>query len=115
MVLRCRPKLVAIAARKRCCFRSVANVCLSSEAILVIFHDDPFLLEDSSVSQVASPPRGLSHLTAEFRTRRRTTRRSPSSFGRVVGRRRRGHASDRDCHPIRVGFFYCSSRGLPLF
>jgi|ERR1051325_402142 hypothetical protein len=34
---------------------------------LVIFHDDPFLLEDSSVSQIASPPRGLSHLPVEFR------------------------------------------------
>src|ERR1051325_4331132 len=37
------------------------------EGDLVIFHDDPFLLEDSSVSQIASPPRGLSHLPVEFR------------------------------------------------
>src|ERR1051325_632580 len=34
---------------------------------LVIFHDDPFLLKDSSLSQIASPPRGLSHLPVEFR------------------------------------------------
>src|ERR1051325_3192454 len=66
MVLRCRPKLFAIAAEESVAF-GVSLMYVSLRRRSGDIHDDPFLLEDSSVSQIASPPRGLSHLPVEFR------------------------------------------------
>src|ERR1051325_1043427 len=77
---------------------------------LVIFHDDPFLLEDSSVSQIASPPRGLSHLPVEFRLpncpHKLTKTADPwlgggAAFGRLRTARGR-HVGCSSLPPLRV-------------